>query len=56
MTAFRKVTPHIVTEAVSISDESRAELDAVIEAGLRRYFEAEDRMIEDMRAKMGPKP
>jgi hypothetical protein len=36
---------HIVAAPVKLSDE----LDAVIEAGLRRYFEAEDRVFEDMR-------
>ena len=41
MNAFRKLTPHIVAAPV--------DLDAVIEAGLRRYFEAEDRMFEEMR-------
>lgn len=39
-----KVWPHIVAAPTD-------ELDAVIEAGLRRYFEAEDRIFEEMRAR-----
>lgn len=38
------IQAHIVAAPVNTD-----ELDAVIEAGLRRYFEAEDRMFEEMR-------